>query len=465
MQQPNSYSIEQRLLQVLQHLGLDQAHFAGRVPDDWLGLVSKHSAVIASLTLVCTRMAPPELATLGDRLLIFTGDQALFGEIMLRARPQLPAAHYVVLPGYAPAAWTDIAKERASELTTALTALLGRVQTGKRINPLSAAERQGEVASITYEIRGEGEPLVLLPLGFAPSGWAPVIDALSVHFCTIRLGGAELGILPFLEQRVQAPGYVRLLRNLLEEIALQPGEQVLDVGCGSGAVSRWVAHQTNGQNPILGVDINDYLLQEAQTLAKSVGVDHVVHFAPGNAEALPFPANHFDVVISTTVLEEVDADQALAELVRVTKPGGRIGVMVRALDLPRTINAPLRQELKTKVEAIAETERDEGNACASATLYRRFRHPHLTDIRGWPQPAVFANPQGYVEKVLQNMVLAQISPEEAEEYRRGVEQAIAEETFFITWPHHCVVGVKAGECDAETISCALITANLFEVIR
>lgn len=442
---PNaSYPIEQRLLQVLQHLGLDQAHFAGRVPDDWLGLVSNHPAVIASLTLVCTRMASPELATLGDRLLVFTGDQPLFGEIMLRARSHLPAAHYVVLPGYATAPWTDVAKERAGELTTALTALLGRVPSGKRIKPLSPTERQGEVADITYQIQGEGEPLVLLPLGLSPSGWEPVIDALSAHVCTIRLGGAELGIMPFLEHRVRARGYARLLHSFFTEINLQPGEQLLDVGCGSGAVSRWVAHQTNGQNPILGVDINDYLLQEAQTLAKNDGINHVVHFAPGNAEAIPFPANHFDVVISTTVLEEVDADQALAELVRVTKPGGRIGVIVRALDLPRTINAPLRQELKSKVEVIAETAQDEGKACASATLYRRVRHARLTNLRGWPQPAVFDNPHGYVEKVLQNMVLSQISAEEAEEYRRGVEQAITEETFFITWPHHCAVGVKAG---------------------
>jgi ubiquinone/menaquinone biosynthesis C-methylase UbiE len=444
MHQHDPYSVEQRILQVLQHLGLDQAHFAGRVPDDWLGLVSKHPAVIASLTLVCSRMAPPELATLGDRLLVFTGDQPGFGEIMLRARSHLPAAHYVVLPGYATVPWTDIAKERAGELTSALTELVGRKQSGQRLKPLSPTERQGEVAGITYQIWGEGEPLVLLPLGLPPSGWEPVLEALSMRFCTIRLGGAELGIMPFLEHRVRARGYARLLRSFFDEIDLQPGEQVLDVGCGSGAVTRWLAHQTNGQNPICGIDINDYLLHEAQTLAQSDGVDHVVHFAPGNAESIPFRADHFDVVISTTVLEEVDADQALAELVRVTKPGGRIGVMVRALDLPRTINAPLRPELKSKVEAITETQSDEGKACASTTLYRRFRHPYLTHIRGWPQPAVFDHPHGYIEKVLQNMVLAQVSREEAEEYRHGVAQAIAEGTFFVTWPHHCVVGVKMG---------------------
>jgi hypothetical protein len=250
-------------------------------------------------------MAPPELATLGDRLLVFTGDQPGFGEIMLRARSYLPAAHYVVLPGYATAPWTDIARECAAELVTALTELLGRNQSGQRIRPLSSTETQGEVAGITYQIRGEGEPLVLLPLGLPPSGWQPLIDAFSARFCTIRLGGAELGILPFLEHRVRARGYARLLRTFFDEIDLQPGEQVLDVGCGSGAVTRWLAHQTNGQNPIRGIDINDYLLHEARALARSDGLDDIVQFVPGNAEAIPFPANHFDVVISTTVLEEV----------------------------------------------------------------------------------------------------------------------------------------------------------------
>jgi ubiquinone/menaquinone biosynthesis C-methylase UbiE len=47
----------------------------------------------------------------------------------------------------------------------------------------------------------------------------------------------------------------------------------------------------------------------------------------GNAEALPFPANQFDVTVACTVLEEGDANRMLAELVRVTKPGGRVGVI------------------------------------------------------------------------------------------------------------------------------------------
>jgi ubiquinone/menaquinone biosynthesis C-methylase UbiE len=50
----------------------------------------------------------------------------------------------------------------------------------------------------------------------------------------------------------------------------------------------------------------------------------------GRAEALPFPDSSIDVALACAILEEGDADRMLAELIRITKPGGRIGVVVRA---------------------------------------------------------------------------------------------------------------------------------------
>jgi len=48
----------------------------------------------------------------------------------------------------------------------------------------------------------------------------------------------------------------------------------------------------------------------------------------------PLAANSVDVALSCTVMEEGDADRMLGELVRVTRPGGRVGAIVRALDMP-----------------------------------------------------------------------------------------------------------------------------------
>src|SRR5678815_887627 len=88
------------------------------------------------------------------------------------------------------------------------------------------------------------------------------------------------------------------------------------------------------RDSIIGVDVNRYLLREATTLAMQEGLAGIIAFQEGDAEALPFPDNHVDVALSFTVLEEGNADRMLAELVRIAKPGGRVAVMVRALDIP-----------------------------------------------------------------------------------------------------------------------------------
>ena len=68
-------------------------------------------------------------------------------------------------------------------------------------------------------------------------------------------------------------------------------------------------------------------------------------------EALPLPDGAVDVALSSTVFQEGDADRMLAEIVRVTRPGGRIGVIVRAVDMPFWVNLPLDPPLKAKVDA------------------------------------------------------------------------------------------------------------------
>ncbi len=68
--------VEERILQLLQHLGIQQAHFAASNLGDWRELTANHSEVIASLTLVCPRAVAPEiLDSLTSRLLVFNGDQ------------------------------------------------------------------------------------------------------------------------------------------------------------------------------------------------------------------------------------------------------------------------------------------------------------------------------------------------------------------------------------------------------
>src|SRR5438067_1668039 len=116
---------------------------------------------------------------------------------------------------------------------------------------------------------------------------------------------------------------------------------------------RWLARFTDGThpNPITALDVNDYLLREAQSMTRADGLSGRISFEHGDAEGLPLPSDSVDITLSFTVMEEVDADRMLAEMVRVTRPGGRIGIVVRATDLRPWINVALRRDLKTAVEA------------------------------------------------------------------------------------------------------------------
>ena len=140
----------------------------------------------------------------------------------------------------------------------------------------------------------------------------------------------------------------------------------------------------NGANPLTGVDVNAYLLREATALTRSHGLSEAITFETGDAEALPLASESFDVTLSFTVMEEVDAERMLAELVRVTRPGGRIGVVVRAVDMLPWMNLDLPDDVLRAAARVSGAGADE-HGCADASLYRRFVAAGLHDLLMGPQ--------------------------------------------------------------------------------
>jgi ubiquinone/menaquinone biosynthesis C-methylase UbiE len=221
---------------------------------------------------------------------------------------------------------------------------------------------------------------------------------------------------------------------------MRPGEVILEVGCGSGVLDRWLARYMSQAKRIIGVDFNRYLLREATALAMQEGLADLIAFQEGDAEALPFPDNHVDVALSFTMLEEGNADRMLAEMVRVTRPGGRIAVMVRAIDIPWVVNVPLRPEVKTKAEIPRGFVGAQG--CADASLYRRFHQAGLTHVQMFPQLAAFEQPQTPQAQFAHGAILGALTAEETQEWHVGMAQAMACGTYFIAQPFHCAVGTK-----------------------
>ncbi len=431
----------QRILDVLEHLNVRKAHIAARMPPDIMGLISERSDVVASLTLVCPEAVDgAAMRDITSPLLVITGDGSPTDQRVTKILTNLTAAAHVKLENYSSAMWSDMVSDRTTTIETAMLPFLQKVEQPSEIAESDITAREGEVSGISYSVSGAGPALVLLPLGLAPSQWDTILPVLRQHFCTIVLGGPELGVIPLLEDRGRAPGYLRLIRNMMDGIKLQDGEKILDVGCGTGVIDRWIASYSNNKSPITGVDLNAYLIREAEQLMRHKTPDSPIKFKKGHAEALDFPDETFDVVVSTTVMEEVDADQMLGEMIRVTKPGGRIGIIIRALDLPKWVNVPVSPELKAKIEEPKGP--GEGTGCASASLYLRIQDAGLLDIQRMPDLTPFDNPKGSVERLLNMILIADLDTSERNQWKQAVKQAVAQGTFVLTWPHHCAVATK-----------------------
>ena len=435
--------VEERLVQLLQYLGITRAHIAARGGGDWGGLATRHPDCIASLTLICPRgMDPDALTALAPRLLVFAGDQGRPDALVRQAVTHLQEATLITLRDYvSPTQYADVVADRSADIGAAMTDFLARMDQVHGARTVALPRGEGEVAGISYRIDGSGPALVLLPLGMAASQWEPLVPRLSERWCTITLGGAYLGMIGSLEARGRTAGYLGVVRRLIEEAELRPGETVLEVGCGTGVLDRWLARHTGRAHHIVGIDISRYVLREAAALATQAGLEGVVEFREGSAEALPFPENSFDVVMSSTVIQRVEADRMLREMVRVAKPGGRVAVVGHAHDMPRWVNLALPDELKARVEAPGwAADRGHQLGCDDASLYQRFHQAGLTQVKKFPQFAAF-DEQSRMQS-LQGEILPTLPPDAAQEWRAAVAQAEAAGTFFIATPFHCAVGKK-----------------------
>ena len=117
------------------------------------------------------------------------------------------------------------------------------------------------------------------------------------------------------------PEYLGLVKDWL---GLTAGQKILDAGCGTGSLSFYLGRTMQGLS-FTGLDLDEEYLRFAKKEAAALKDGNQYTFVNGNAAALPFPDGCFDAVVSLTFLTvAADTEKILAEMKRVTKPGGRI---------------------------------------------------------------------------------------------------------------------------------------------
>jgi ubiquinone/menaquinone biosynthesis C-methylase UbiE len=427
-----------RLIALLDHLGIGRAHVATQIPADIAELAQAHPSRLGGIVLCApVRLDPAPFAEVADRLLMISGEYGPTFEVSLRAAGRLPGAARHVIDNYEALGWSDVARDCTAEIAGQMTAFLRRLTADTARSP---RPNEGSHAGISYRIEGSGPALLLLPFFLAPSQWAPAIPLLARDFTVVTLGGRHLGGIAALEDRASMPTYRAMFRTLVDTMAPVPGEAILDVGCGAGSLDRLLAHRLGPANPITALDASPFWLKEAEALAMEEGLAGAIRFAPGNAEALPFPDGAFGAVFSVTVIEECDADRAIAEMVRVTAPGGRIGIIVRALDLPQWWNLDLPETMRAKITPPPHSVAS--NGVADASLYRRMRRAGLADLVCFPFLVTLDRPGSPIWRYREDAVLSLLTEEELAIWRNARDQAAANGTLMMAHPLHCAVGTK-----------------------
>ena len=117
-------------------------------------------------------------------------------------------------------------------------------------------------------------------------------------------------------------------RFTIESAGARPGMKVLDLAGGTGDLTAKFSRIVGDTGQVTLADINDSMLKVGREKLRDKGIVGNVNYVQANAEALPFPDNHFDIITIAFGLRNVtNKDAAIASMLRVLKPGGKLLVL------------------------------------------------------------------------------------------------------------------------------------------
>ena len=124
-------------------------------------------------------------------------------------------------------------------------------------------------------------------------------------------------------------GVHRIWKKLtIEQSGARAGMKILDIAGGTGDLTLRFSRIVGAEGQVTLADINDSMLKVGRDKLTDKGAGANIEFVQANAEALPFPDNHFDIITIAFGLRNVtDKDAALRSMQRVLKPGGKLMVL------------------------------------------------------------------------------------------------------------------------------------------
>jgi len=149
-----------------------------------------------------------------------------------------------------------------------------------------------------------------------------------VYRITDQLDDATLDVLVTrLEARGKHPKFLEMMREYFNAMGIDSAGSVLDLGCGTGVAARTIARRPGFSGRVTGVDRSVHLIAAATRLAKGEGLAGKLDFRAGDSHTLGLGDATFDMAVAHTLFSHLDDPRAvLREIVRVLKPGGKVGI-------------------------------------------------------------------------------------------------------------------------------------------
>jgi ubiquinone/menaquinone biosynthesis C-methylase UbiE len=230
-------------------------------------------------------------------------------------------------------------------------------------------------------------------------------------------------LIEVLDVAKQLPGFPTAKAQLLDQLGAERASSALDVGCGYGADVVELARRLPPGGRAIGVDVSQSMITEARR--RNAGINPIVGFQVGDALALPFEDDTFDVCRIETVLQHIaDPERAVAEMARVTRPGGRVG----ALELDQEtmfMDHPDTELLDTLRESVV-TAMTQG--AMGRQVPRLFVEAGVIDVQTAPQ-VIVGTPAAY-RLMLEHHVhelcdRGAVTPERASRWWSAIDEAAA----------------------------------------
>lgn len=144
------------------------------------------------------------------------------------------------------------------------------------------------------------------------------------------------------------------LRAMIADLPLNEGDRVIDLACGDGVYSCWIAERVGASGRVVGVDLAPAYLELARATAARSPAGGRVHFEQANAYELPFADDSFDLAwCAQSMFSLPDPLAALRELRRVVRPGGAVAVLEYDLLHPMILPWPAELELAVRTAQLA----------------------------------------------------------------------------------------------------------------